>query len=107
VRRYELGRRECERNTGLRCFDERVAEPARRRVDCRSVRARGRFGLGDGVKAGKSVNLGLLGFNAYETMFNLTTGNVGFVAIIPEPSAGLLPGVGACVLCAAHRKLRG
>ena len=65
------------------------------------------FGTDTTSQNPNSVNLGLLGFNAYETMFNLTTGNVGFAAIVPEPSAGLLPGVGACVLCAAHRKLRG
>jgi len=45
-----------------------------------------------------SVNLGLLGFNAYETMFNLSAGNVGFTAIVPEPStcAMALAGLACC-----------
>ena len=54
-----------------------------------------------------SVNLGLLGFNAYETMFNLSTGNVGLAAIVPEPAAGLLLGIAACVLGVARRTFRG
>ena len=55
------------------------------------------FGTDTNSQNPNSVNLGLLGFNAYETMFNLSTGNVGFTAIVPEPSAGLLLGIGACV----------
>ena len=48
-----------------------------------------------------AVNMGLLGFNAYETMFNLSTGNVGFIAV-PEPRSVSLLVTGAVLLAGAY-----
>ena len=68
-----------------------------------------KFGVDTTSQNPNSVNLGLLGFNTYETMFNLTTGNVGFTATVPEPSGGILLASGlsallALRLCASWRR---